>query len=73
MAYALKGKKGMWMKPGGGGSYRGYLYARAAPSPYPTTDQQKRIGDKGRRVGKECAGKTGSAFRECRHAAVGGK
>jgi len=70
MAYALKGKKGMWMKPGGGGSYRGYLYARAAPSPYPATAHQHAIGDGGRRMGKECKGKKGADFKECRHGAV---
>jgi len=70
MAYALKGKRGAWVKPGAGGSYRGYMYMRAAPKSYPTTAQQKKIGDGGRRMGKECAGKTGAAFRECRHAAV---
>ncbi len=71
MAYALKGKRGAWVKPGAGGSYRGYMYMRAAPKDYPTTAQQKAIGNKGRAMGEKCKGKTGAAFRACRHEAVG--
>ena len=70
MAYALKGKKGMWMKPGAGGSYRGYLYARAAPKDYGTTAHQKEIGNRGRQMTK-CKGKKGADFRQCRHEVVG--
>jgi len=68
----LKGKKGVWAKPGNGGSYRGYKYERAAPKDYPTTAHQKAIGNKGRAMGEKCKGKTGSAFKQCRHEAVGG-
>lgn len=70
MAYALKGKRGMWMKPGAGGSYRGYLYARAAPKSYTPTAHQHAIGDGGRRMAKECKGKKGADFKACRHTAV---
>lgn len=70
MLHGLKNKKGAWVKPGAGGSYRSYIYVRAAPAAYPTTSQQKAIGDKGRCVGRECKGKTGSAFKECRHKCV---
>jgi len=52
------------------GSYGGWVKFRKAPSSYPTTPQQKKIGDGGRRMGKECAGKTGATFRECRHTAL---
>ena len=31
MGIGLKTKKGFWGKLGGGGSYRGYVYFRAAP------------------------------------------
>jgi len=68
---ALKGKKGQWVKPGNGGSYRGYQYVRSAPSDYPTTSQQKTIGDRGRQM-SGCKGKTGSSFKKCRHAVLTG-
>jgi hypothetical protein len=69
---SLKTRQGAWIKagrssgkPGWPGSYRDYTYVRGAPAPYPKTAQQKKIGDKGRCVAKECKGKTGSAFKEC--------
>jgi len=67
MPTALKGKKGAWTKAGGGGSYRGYKYERAAPSNYPTTAQQRKIGNAGREVGKQCKGKVGADFKACKH------
>lgn len=66
-----------WMKlgkqgsdPVSPGSYGGWVKMRKPPRRYPTTSQQKKIGEGGRRMGKECKGKTGAAFRECRHAAI---
>jgi len=63
-----------WMKLGkqgsdavAPGSYGGWVKLRKAPSRYPTTAQQKKIGEGGRKMGKECKGKTGASFRECRH------
>ena len=48
---ALKTKSGFWVKHGkrGGhsgfpGSFGGYIYERAAPSSYPKTAQQAKIG-----------------------------
>jgi len=78
MLAGMRTRKGAWVKPGrsGGpylpGSYRDYTYVRAPPAEYPTTKQQKAIGDKGRCVRKECTGKTGPAFFECRRTCVGG-
>jgi hypothetical protein len=72
MSYSLKGKKGAWVKPGGGGSYRGYMYMRAAPKSYPTTSQQGKVGDAGRKVGENCTGKKGAEFKKCRHEALAG-
>jgi hypothetical protein len=72
MVYQLKGKKGVWTKPGSGGSYRGYMYMRAAPKAYPTTAQQSKVGDAGRKVGENCKGKVGTEFRKCRHEALSG-
>ena len=54
------------MKQGRGGSYEGYYKVRQSPKPYPLTDQQKKVRNAGREVGKECKGKTGADFRECR-------
>ncbi len=64
----MKTKKGTWVKPGNGGSYRGYEYRRAAPKSYQTTPQQHKIGAVGREIGVACKGKTGSAFKECKNA-----
>lgn len=78
MLRGMKTKKGAWVKPGrhGGpylpGSYYLYTYVRAPPKPYPTTAQQKKIGEKGRCVRRECRGKTGPDFFECRAKCVGG-
>jgi len=52
------------------GSYGKYVLIRSAPRSYPKTSQQARIGEAGRAVGKECKGKTGSAFYECRSQAL---
>lgn len=48
---ALKTKSGFWVKHGRRGSsgafpgsYGGYIYERAAPSDYPKTAQQAKIG-----------------------------
>ena len=49
------------------GSYGGYVKFRRPPSAYPTTDIQKKIGAGGRAMGEKCKGKTGAAFRACRH------
>jgi hypothetical protein len=49
------------------GSYGGYVKMRNPPGAYPTTPQQHKIGEGGRRMGIACKGKTGAAFRECRH------
>ncbi len=49
------------------GSYGGYVKFRRPPSAYPTTAQQKKIGEGGRAMGAECKGKTGAVFRECSH------
>ena len=69
---SMKTMKGAWIKPGHAstragwpGSYWAYTYVRAAPKPYPKTAQQKKIGEKGRCVARECKGKTGAAFKEC--------
>ncbi len=67
-----KTRHGAWVKPGRmsaragwPGSYRDYTYMRAPPAPYPKTAQQKKIGEKGRCVARECTGKTGATFKEC--------
>jgi len=52
------------------GSYGGWVKIRKAPSAYPTTAQQKKIGEGGRAMGLACKGKTGAAFRVCRHEKV---
>lgn len=49
------------------GSYGGWLKMRKPPKRYTTTSIQKSIGEGGRRVGVACKGKTGAAFRQCRH------
>ncbi len=67
LANNLKGKKGSWVKPGNGGSYRGYQYERAAPKAYKKTSGQKKVGEAGRKVGTDCKGKTGATFSQCRH------
>lgn len=63
-----------WMKlgkqgsdPVAPGSYGGYVKMRRPPSRYPTTSIQKQIGEGGRKMGVACKGKTGAAFRACRH------
>lgn len=53
--------------PSAPGSYGGYVKPRTRPSGYPTTAKQRLIGSAGRRVGEECKGKEGSAFKKCRH------
>ena len=55
-----------WIKKGNGGSYKGWVKQREAPRSYAKTSQQKKIAAAGRAVGKECGGKKGSAFKECR-------
>ncbi len=66
-----------WMKlgkqgsdPVSPGSYGGYVKLRRPPKKYPTTAQQKKIGEKGRAMGEKCKGKSGAAFRQCRHEAL---
>lgn len=54
------------------GSYGGYYKERKAPKAYPTTSQQHRIGEAGRSVGKECRGKVGSDFYQCRSGVLAG-
>ena len=49
------------------GSYGGYVKMRKPPKRYTTTSIQKSIGEGGRTVGEKCKGKTGAAFRACRH------
>jgi len=49
------------------GSYGGWVKMRKPPRSYPTTAQQRAIGNKGRQMGKECKGKSGADFRDCRH------
>ena len=66
MGLGLKTKKGMWVKPGGGHSYRGYMYVRAAPKEYPTKPHQHKIGDIGRKIAEECKGKSGTDWKICR-------
>jgi len=68
-----------WMRKGQSGSnaqapgsYGGYFKQRKAPRAYPTTGQQRRIGDAGREVGKQCKGKTGSSWFECRSQVLAG-
>lgn len=68
-----------WMRRGNAGSnpiapgsYGGYFKERKAPKGYATTGQQHRIGDAGREVGKQCKGKTGSSFYECRSQVLAG-
>lgn len=56
----------MWGKKGRGGSYAGWTKQRHAPSAYTRTTAQKKVAEAGREMGKECKGKTGSAFKECR-------
>lgn len=78
MLRPLRGKKGMWVKPGSQGadpgfpgSYGGYMYLRPAPKSYPKTRQQAVIGERGRTIGRECKGKKGADFKACR--AKGGR
>lgn len=52
------------------GSYGGYVKMRKPPRSYPTTDIQKKIGEGGRKMGVACKGKSGAAFRDCRHKEV---
>mgnify|MGYP001595139260 FL=1 len=54
------------------GSYGGYLRERKPPSGYATTSQQKKIGEAGRAVGKECKGRTGGEWYNCRHGVLRG-
>ncbi|MGI0150182.1 MAG: hypothetical protein ACREDF_11710 [Thermoplasmata archaeon] len=68
-----------WMRRGNAGSnaiapgsYGGYYRQRRAPSSYPTTPQQRKVGQAGREVGKQCKGKKGSDFFRCRHDAIAG-
>jgi|TARA_Y100000296_G_C5027700_1_gene183145 hypothetical protein len=71
MTIALKTKKGFWGKAGAGGSYRGFTYYRAAPNTNTkkyanVRPQQKKIAALGRKIGEECKGQTGTAFKACR-------
>ena len=68
-----------WMKrgqtgsnPQAPGSYGGWFKIRKPPRAYPTTPQQRKIGDAGRKMGKECVGKKGSDFFQCRSTALAG-
>lgn len=49
------------------GSYGGYVKMRYPPKSYKTTSHQHAIGNGGREMGKNCKGKTGALFRDCRH------
>lgn len=77
-ARPFKTRTGAWVRPGRSGSnplapgsWKDYVLVRSGPKPYAKTAQQKKIGEAGRRVGKECKGQSGSAFYECRHKALG--
>ena len=66
--------EGKWQKEGQTGtdkefpgSYGGWVKPRRSVGKYAKTAQQKRVADAGREVGTECKGKTGSAFKTCRH------
>jgi len=66
--------EGKWQKEGktgstpeAPGSYGGWVKPRRTPGSYPKTPQQKKVAEAGRAVGAACKGKTGSAFRTCRH------
>jgi len=77
MSMALKTKKGFWGKLGGGGSYKGFIYFRAAPNTNTkkyanVKPQQKKIAALGRKIGEECKGQTGTAFKACRAKIQGG-
>jgi hypothetical protein len=50
------------------GSYKDYVLVRSAPSPYPKTAQQAKIGEAGRKIREKCKGKTKHEFAACRHA-----
>ena len=64
-AWAKLGRQGS--DPVAPGSYGGWVKMRKPPGAYPTTAQQHKIGDGGRKMGEACKGKTGAAFRTCRH------
>jgi len=63
--WAKEGKAGS--DPLAPGSYAGWMKRRKPPKAYPTTAQQKKIGELGRQVGLKCKGKKGAEFRACRH------
>ncbi|RLG23831.1 hypothetical protein DRN85_08605 [Methanosarcinales archaeon] len=73
MRLNLSTKKGAHVKPDSykpgsfPGGYKGYLYIRAAPKPYPKTKQQRYIAAVGAAVSKNCPkGKyKGAEFRAC--------
>ncbi len=72
MRLNLSTKKGAHVKPDSykpgsfPGGYKGYLYIRAAPKPYPKTKQQKYIAAVGRAVREKCKGKyKGADFHAC--------
>ena len=66
--------EGRWHKEGrtgsdpeAPGSYGGWVKQRRTPGKSPRTAQQMKIGVAGREVGEVCKGKTGGAFKTCRH------
>lgn len=59
------GKQGI--DPVAPGSFGGWVKMRRPPKRYATTSVQKSIGEGGRKVGIACKGKSGAAFRQCRH------
>ena len=48
------------------GGYKGYVKVRAETRKYKKTPQQMKIAAAGREAAKECKGKHGSEFKECR-------
>jgi len=47
-------KQGRWLK------------VRKEVSPYPDTEQQKKIAEAGKRIAEDCTGKKGKEFQLCR-------
>lgn len=43
-----------------------WVKVRKPPSPYPKTEQQKKIAAAGERIREECSGKKGDEFYTCR-------
>ena len=65
---------GLWQKEGQTGSdpefpgsYGGWVKPRRVARVTGRTAHQRAIGEAGREVGTTCKGKTGSAFKACRH------